>query len=272
MVRGPRRKGRIGGWFVLSVLGHAGAGAGAFVWRARMPERPPEKIYVVDLLPPAGTLKGDVQGKGTPLTFPKAAPAAPAAPKPAAPQPQAAREPAAKTVAHNDPAEPAPAAPSPKTEKERKAEELREAVKRSMLKTDETPAPESGGPEGPGDKPPLGSPGGVPGGKGKPGVSASYAAVLNGWFSSRLHCRGLNVPWDELKTLSVRASISISPDRQISSFSIVESGNGTYDGCVRSMLQSVQSQGATLPESPEGDDPPPRMTLNFRCRNKDQCS
>src|SRR5262245_32690053 len=132
MARGRRRKGRLGGWIVLSVLAHAGAGVGAFVLRSRMPVTPPEKIYVVDLLPPAGTIKGDVQGKGTPLTLPKPAPAAP---KAAAKAPPVPHEPVTKPVVAKDPdaAEPAP----PKTEKEKKAEELRDAVRRSMLKTEE---------------------------------------------------------------------------------------------------------------------------------------
>ncbi|HEU4411761.1 MAG TPA: hypothetical protein VFS43_41350 [Polyangiaceae bacterium] len=264
--RGRRRKGRLGGWFVLSVLAHAGAGVGAFVARSRMPEKPPEKIYVVDLLPPAGTIRGDVQGKGTPLSFPKPAPPAP--PKAAAPKPPPP-EPVTKPVVAKDPdaAEPAP----PKTEKEKKTEELREAVKRSMLKTDETPPPAAAeaGPAGSGDKPPLGTPEGVPGGKGKAGLGASYKSVLAGWFVARLSCRSVtDVPPDELKKLTVRASISLSPGRNVTSFSVASSGNGAFDGHVRSLLQSIQSQGITLPESPEGDDPPPNLTVNFRC-NKD---
>ncbi|HEU4538911.1 MAG TPA: hypothetical protein VFS00_32550, partial [Polyangiaceae bacterium] len=215
-------------------MAHAGLAGAAFVARSRMPVRPPEKIYVVDLLPPAGTINGDVQGKGTPLTFPKPAPAAPkaaAAPKPA-PAPPAPHEPAVKPAVDRDAAEPAAAAP--KTEKERKAEELREAVKRAMLKPAESAAPEAEakGPEGPGDKPPLGTPEGVPGGKGKAGLAASYKAVLGGWFAARLQCRGLNAPWEEVKTLKVRASVAISPERKVTSFSINGSGNETYDGCV----------------------------------------
>ncbi len=269
MARGPRRKGRLTGWFVVSILAHAGAGAGAFVARSRMPSRPPEKIYVVDLLPPAGTINGDVQGKGTPLTFPKPAPAAPkaAAPKPAPPTP-APREPVAKPVLHSDAAEPAPA--PPKTEKEKKADDLRDAVRRSMLKTAETPPAASAaaerGPEGPGDKPPLGTPEGVPGGKGKVGMAASYKSVLAGWFVARLSCRSVtDVPPDELKKLTVRADVALSPGRTVTSFSIASSGNGAFDAHVRSMLQSIQSQGINLPESPEGDEPPPHLAVNFRC-------
>jgi outer membrane biosynthesis protein TonB len=265
MARGQRRKGRLWGWFTLSVLAHAGLGATALVVRSRMPVRPPEKIYVVDLLPPAGTLNGDVQGKGTPLSFPKPAPAAPkaAAPKPAAPT--APHEPVAKPAVHSDAAEPAPA--PTKTDKEKQAEELREAVRRSMLKTEETPPEaEHKGPEGTGDKPPLGTPEGVPGGKGKAGMAASYKAVLAGWFVARLSCRSVSdVPPEELKKLTARADIGLSPGRTVTSFSVASSGNDAYDAHVRSMLQSIQSQGITLPESPEGDDPPPHLTVNFRC-------
>lgn len=232
-----------------------------------MPVKPPEKIYVVDLLPPAGTIKGDVQGKGTPLSFPKPAPAAPK-PVAKAPTPPVPHEPVAKPVVHNEGAEPVPTSP-PKTEKEKKAEELRDAVRRSMLKTEETPPQPSAaeaGPVGTGDKPPLGTPEGVPGGKGKAGLGASYLAVLGGWFSARLSCRSVtDVEPEELKKLTVRASIGLSPGRNVTSFSISSSGNPAFDGHVRSLLQSIQSQGITVPESPEGDAPPPNINVIFRC-------
>lgn len=146
-------------------------------------------------------------------------------------------------------------------EKEAERAAMRDAVRKAML------APGGTG----GDVARPGAEGGS-GGK-KPGVSAKYAGMLDGWFSARVSLRGLAMPWDELKTLSTVVSIQLTPDRHVSGFSIVKSsGNGAYDARVSSSMQGVVGSGATLPPPPDDEDVPPQITLRFRCRSQERCS
>jgi len=260
-------------WWIVGSIGVHGlvvaAAVGGTSWQKAAVV---DSVYVVDLEPPnKGTLQGEVHGKGTPLPTRPSMPVAKANPA----EPREPKERSAKTLPRDpEGVGPPPVASIEKGTKESAAEhreeELREAVRKAMLAPEESTQPSPV--EGSGTAAPEGDPRGVSGGKGKAKLGAAYSAVLGGWFASRLHCQGLNLPWEEMKSLNARASISITPDRKISNFSVSGSGNATYDSCVQGMLQSLVSQGITLPESPEGDDPPPSMTLNFHCRNKDQCS
>ena len=268
--RTSRRNGSLSWWVVISLATH-GALVTAAIRREAVRPVPVEPLYTVDLVPPKGLMQGEVNGKGTPLPFraPASTPKAPAAEARRAADAPVEKGPKLPPLpADPEGLPPAPTASALST-KELKGAALRDAVRKAML------APEGAEPspvEGTGTAAPIGAVNGVPGGTGKPKVSAAYASVLSGWFASRLHCKGLNLPWEEMKTLHAQASVSITPDRKVASFSLAAGGNGTYDACVQSMLQSLVSQGTTLPESPEGEDPPPRLTVNFHCRNKDQCS
>jgi hypothetical protein len=262
-------------WLVGSVGVHGMLLAGALAVAVIRPPAAPEPLYTVELESPRGTLQGEVNGRGTPLPV-RAAMAPPKAAAPSDAPHNAMHEPVheRKAPLPTDPQGVLPVvSATTKASKEspvakEKDDALRDAVRNAML------APPEGSPvQGTGTAAPLGDPQGTPGGKGKgSGVSSAYASVLSGWFASRLHCKGLNLPWEEMKALNVRANVRITASRNVASFSISGSGNSTYDGCVQTMLQSLVSQGTTLPESPEGEDPPPSMTLNFHCRNKDQCS
>jgi hypothetical protein len=97
-----------------------------------------------------------------------------------------------------------------------------------------------------------------------------WAGMVDGFFSSKMVIRGIGLPWDELKKLSVRATITLTPLGQVTGFSMSSSGNAGYDSAVRSALQS--SVGQSVPKPPDGDDIPPTVTLNFRCRSQSSCS
>jgi TolA protein len=149
--------------------------------------------------------------------------------------------------------------------KEAERAAMREAVRKTMLSPGGGDAPAGNGNPGAGQ----GS-----GGSGKKaGVSSRYAGMLDGWFSSRVSLRGLNMPWDELKTLSVVVTIQLTPDRHVSGFSVVKpSGNGAYDARVSGSLSGVVSSGATMPAPPDDEEVPPQITLRFRCRSQERCS
>jgi hypothetical protein len=115
--------------------------------------------------------------------------------------------------------------------------------------------------------PAVGSPDGQPGGTAppRPRMTSQYAGVLAGWFGARLNLRGLGIPPEELKGLSVRASISIAEDRRMTGFSLSgSSGNAAYDEQVRRTLASIQGSGVPLPEPPDGTPPPLSFTVRFR--------
>ena len=149
--------------------------------------------------------------------------------------------------------------------KEAERAALREAVKKSMLSPGGADAPGGNGNPGAGQ--------GSGGGGKKAGVSSRYAGMLDGWFSGRVSLRGLNLPWEELKPLSVVVTIQLTPDRHVSGFTVVKSsGNGVYDARVSGSLNGVVSSGATLPAPPDDEEVPPQITLRFRCRSQERCS
>lgn len=243
---------------------------------ARIPDKPQEMVtFEVALEPPKGVIQGQVDGKGTPLEFPKYAP--PPVQKTA---PKVDKSPEIQT-AHNSPdtvnsvnkidAKLDDKKRDDKTKKmtaeEIKAasdEEMRERVKAMMVN--------SAGVVGTGTAQPLGDPNGKDGGTGpvKKKIDPRWAGMVDGFFSSKMVIRGIGLPWEELKLLSVRATITLTPLGQVTGFNMSSSGNAGYDAAVRSALQS--SVGQTVPKPPDGDDIPPTVTLNFRCRSQSSCS
>jgi hypothetical protein len=117
--------------------------------------------------------------------------------------------------------------------------------------------------------PGLGRPDGTPNGTGtdapKPRMTPQYAGQLAGWFGSRFNVRGLGLDPDELKKLSVAVSISMSPERHVTGFSLRgSSGNSAYDDEVRRTVAAIQSGGLALPEPNDGSTPPANFTVRFR--------
>jgi hypothetical protein len=243
---------------------------------ARVPVDAPQAMveFEVALEPPKGVIEGQVDGKGTPLEFPvyKAPPppkTAPVADKRLELQDSPDSTDEVKTGKKLDVKDDDKKRPEPKklTAEEIKAasdEEMRDAVKNMMLSSAAVP--------GTGSAQPLGTPDGKEGGTGpiKKKMDPRWAGMVDGFFSSKMVIRGIGLPWDELKKLSVRATITLTPLGQVTGFSMSSSGNAGYDSAVRSALQS--SVGQSVPKPPDGDDIPPTVTLNFRCRSQSSCS
>jgi hypothetical protein len=77
-----------------------------------------------------------------------------------------------------------------------------------------------------------------------------YRAQLASWFASHFNIRG-KVPFDELKKLHASATVTVTGDRKVGSFSVGRpSGNAAFDAEVRSTLQRIQGSGAELPAPP----------------------
>jgi hypothetical protein len=243
---------------------------------ARVPVDAPQAMveFEVALEPPKGVIEGQVDGKGTPLEFPvyKAPPppkTAPVADKRLELQDSPDSTDEVKTGKKLDVKDDDKKRPEPKklTAEEINAasdEEMRDAVKNMMLSSAAVP--------GTGSAQPLGTPDGKEGGTGpiKKKMDPRWAGMVDGFFSSKMVIRGIGLPWDELKKLSVRATITLTPLGQVTGFSMSSSGNAGYDSAVRSALQS--SVGQSVPKPPDGDDIPPTVTLNFRCRSQSSCS
>ena len=249
-----------------------------FVVRPAPAQVPDDAVFPIELtdlgpIPPRGVTTGQLGAQGDLDAVP--APPAPhevrpaTVARPAEPGKRAAADPDQPA----DPSKPADKAAEPDkpadADKEREA--MREAVRKAMLAPDYVPTTAGSATAAA----PLGAPTGSVGGTGggKPRVSAQYAGMLDGWFSSRVALGGLDIPWEELKTLRVTVTISLTPDRHVTSFSIVSgSGNGAYDARVRSSMQAVVGSGASLPAPPEGSEVPPQITLVFQCRTQARCS
>ncbi len=77
-----------------------------------------------------------------------------------------------------------------------------------------------------------------------------YRAQLAAFFAARFQIRG-KIPFDTLKTLHAAATVTVTSDRKVGSFSVVRpSGNPRFDTEVQETLARVRSGGAELPAPP----------------------
>jgi outer membrane biosynthesis protein TonB len=100
-----------------------------------------------------------------------------------------------------------------------------------------------------------------------------YRAQLASWFASHFQIRG-KVPFDQLKTLHATATVTVTADRKVGSFTLVKpSGDPTFDEEVKATLARVQSGGTELPA------PPPlypdllgqSLPVGFQCSVRRNC-
>lgn len=100
-----------------------------------------------------------------------------------------------------------------------------------------------------------------------------YRATLQAWFAARFDIRG-KVPFDRLKTLHAGALISVSPERQVTGFTITQpSGDATFDAAVQSTLSRIQSTGVELPAPPPmyPDILRSALPVGFKCNLQSVC-
>ena len=200
------------------------------------------------------------------LSSPAPAPAAPGAPGPVgAARSQPAASPAkAKT---HDPPPSAPASPerdpsavpvaatSAAPVASASSTELADAVRHAML----APASSSSAAAGGG------------GGGGGAGLG-SYKGMLAGWLQARV-AGGGGAADEPHELLRVTARVSLSPERAITSYSIVTpSGHAAFDARIDARLRAIVSSGATLPPPPEGIETPPSLTVAFTCKPTERCA
>jgi hypothetical protein len=102
-------------------------------------------------------------------------------------------------------------------------------------------------------------------------MTPQYKGMLAGWFAARFTTRGLGLPFEELKKLRVRASVSLSPERRVTSFSVGSSGNGAFDEQVRRTLNDIQASGLSLPAPPDDSVLPPSFPVSFQCTDERRC-
>jgi hypothetical protein len=93
-----------------------------------------------------------------------------------------------------------------------------------------------------------------------------YRAKIAGWFSSRFRVSGSGLGKDELVKYRVSATVTVSPDRTVSGYSIVPSGNAAFDAAARATLEGAKGQ--SLPPPPENypDVAQSRINVTFVCR------
>jgi hypothetical protein len=100
-----------------------------------------------------------------------------------------------------------------------------------------------------------------------------YRSQLLAWFMGRFHIRG-KIPFDRLKQLRAHASVTVTADRKIGSFSIDSpSGDPTFDAEVTSTLSQIQASGVELPAPPPmyADILHATLPVGFQCNVKRLC-
>jgi hypothetical protein len=93
-----------------------------------------------------------------------------------------------------------------------------------------------------------------------------YRAKIAAWFSSRFRVSGSGLAKQDLLRYRVSASVSVGPDRTVSGFTVVGSGNATFDAAAHTALESARGQA--LPPPPENypDVAQNRISVTFVCR------
>ncbi len=133
----------------------------------------------------------------------------------------------------------------------------------AMAKEVDTPltAPVDAGP--PANVATLGSPDGVKEGTETDPLKARavdlYRARIIGWFAGRFRVTGSGLSAADLARYKVGATVELSPDRQVSGYSITPSGNAAFDAAARAALESAK--GNQNP-SPAGELPERRPILH----------
>jgi hypothetical protein len=97
-----------------------------------------------------------------------------------------------------------------------------------------------------------------------------YRARLIAWFSSRFRVSGSGLSPDELTRYKVSATVHLSSERQIESFSIDTSGNAAFDAAARAALEGARGQALPPPPESYPDIVQRTIRLTFVCRS-DQC-
>jgi TonB C terminal len=93
-----------------------------------------------------------------------------------------------------------------------------------------------------------------------------YRARIIGWFSGRFRVSGSGLPQAELGKYRVSASVQLSDDRRVVSYTITPSGNAAFDAAARATLEGVK--GESIPPPPENypDAVQRQINLTFVCR------
>jgi hypothetical protein len=93
-----------------------------------------------------------------------------------------------------------------------------------------------------------------------------YRSRIIGWFSGKFRVSGSGLPKDELGKYRVGASVQLSPDRRVVSYTITPSGNPAFDAAAKATLEGVK--GETIPPPPENypDTIQSQINLTFVCR------
>jgi hypothetical protein len=93
-----------------------------------------------------------------------------------------------------------------------------------------------------------------------------YRNKIAGWFSSRFSVRGSGLGPDDLKKYKVSATVQISGDRTVSTYTITPSGNAAFDAAARATLEGAKGQA--LPPPPENypDVVQRQINVTFVCR------
>ena len=111
--------------------------------------------------------------------------------------------------------------------------------------------------------PALGSPDGVPGGKGAGAraVSPQYLGILRAWANARFPSQGHGLgPAPEGPKPCALVTIQLSPGRQVTGSSMSSSGQAVWDDWVRGRMRAFD--GATAPADPEGGPAPQAIPVS----------
>lgn len=93
-----------------------------------------------------------------------------------------------------------------------------------------------------------------------------YRAKIAGWFGGRFRVTGSGLGNDELTKVRVLATVEIGADRTVTGYTLVPSGQPSFDAAARATLEAAKGQ--PLPPPPENypDVVQSRINVTFVCR------
>jgi TonB C terminal len=93
-----------------------------------------------------------------------------------------------------------------------------------------------------------------------------YRERIIGWFAGRFRVSGSGLSAAELARYKVGATVQLSADRHVSSYSIAPSGNAAFDAAAHAALESAKGQQIPPPPENYPDVVQSAIHLTFVCR------
>lgn len=93
-----------------------------------------------------------------------------------------------------------------------------------------------------------------------------YRGRIASWFSRRFRVSGSGLSQADLVRYRVSATVDVGPDRAVTGYSLVPSGNASFDAAARAALEGAKGQSIPPPPENYPDVVQRRINVTFVCK------